>query len=154
MPNWCKNILQINGPSEDLMRFKVAAVGYSPWSEPEADEPPSVFNFHSLMPVPETVLCAGYSSAGYDWELENRGCKWSARSPWIESEHEHEIVYFFETAWSPPLQLLRHLSGKWPKLKFGISFMDEIGNFEGEASIELGKFEYRIVEPAEFREKG
>ena len=36
---------------------------------------PGRLNFHSLVPVPEEVLKAGYESGGYDWEQKNWGCK-------------------------------------------------------------------------------
>ena len=58
MPNWCLNKLTITGPEADVQAFKAKAVGHSPWEEPEGD--PDALNFHSLVPVPEEVLKAGY----------------------------------------------------------------------------------------------
>src|ERR1035438_5932980 len=76
MPNWCQNNLTITGPEAEVQAFKAKAVGHSPWEEPEGE--PDGLNFHSLVPVPEEVLKAGYESAGYDWEQKNWGCKWAA----------------------------------------------------------------------------
>jgi hypothetical protein len=61
MPNWCSNKLTIAGPGPDVQEFKTKAVGHSPWEEPE--EEPDALNFHSLVPVPEEVLKAGYGDA-------------------------------------------------------------------------------------------
>ena len=84
MPNWCSNKLTITGPKADVQAFKTKAVGHSPWEQPEKE--PAVLNFHSLVPVPEEVLKAGYESAGYHWEVENWGCKWGAGNATIVDE--------------------------------------------------------------------
>ena len=67
MPNWCQNELQVFGPSEDLQRFKAAAVGCNTW--PTADradiEQPSVLSFHTLGPIPAEVLAADYDQVGH-----------------------------------------------------------------------------------------
>lgn len=151
MPNWCRNILEISGPTHDLDSFKRAAVGFSPWHEPKPEEKPNVLNFHSLMPIPESTLQAGYSSAGYNWEVENWGCKWGAFRAWIQSEYPDRICYMFETPWSPPLKLLGHASLNWLALTFGISYMDEVLNFKGEAIVRAGKVDNHFME-AEFEE--
>jgi hypothetical protein len=62
MPNWCRNNLTMTGPEADIQAFKAKAVGHSPWAEPEGD--PGLLNFHSLVPVPDEVLKAGYDPAG------------------------------------------------------------------------------------------
>lgn len=152
MPNWCRNILGISGPSRDLINFKEAAVGFSPWHKPEPGEQPNVLNFHNLMPIPNRILRAGYSSAGYNWEIENWSSKWGACRAWIQSESPSEIVYMFETPWAPPLGLLRHASLNWPTLTFGISYMDEVLNFKGEATVKAGKVDNQLTE-AEWEEE-
>ena len=62
MPNWCANKLTITGPEAEVQAFKEKAVGHSPWSKPEelVNVEPNVLNFHSLVPVPDEVLAAGY----------------------------------------------------------------------------------------------
>ena len=60
MPNWCLNKLTITGQQADIQAFKTKAVGHSPWEAPEGE--PDVLNFHSLVPVPDEVLQAGYES--------------------------------------------------------------------------------------------
>ena len=87
MPNWCYNKLTITGPEADVRSFKEKAAGPCPWLKPDETEV-EVLNFHSLVPVPDEVLQAGYEAAGYDWERENWGCKWGADEPQILDEGE------------------------------------------------------------------
>ena len=93
MPNWCLNKLTITGPEADVQAFKTKAVGHSPWEEPEGE--PDALNFHSLVPIPENLLAAGYDGARYDWEMANWGCKWGASGPGILDEREGHVEYEF-----------------------------------------------------------
>ena len=115
MPNWCHNKLTITGPEADVRAFKEKAVGRCPWRKPEETEVEAL-NFHSLVPVPEEILRAGYESAGYDWERENWGCKWGAMNSTILDEWEGHIEYEFYTAWSPPMEFLQTVAKQWRKL--------------------------------------
>jgi hypothetical protein len=134
MPNWCLNKLTIMGPEADVQAFKAKAVGHSPWDEPEGD--PDVLNFHSLVPVPEEVLKAGYESAGYNWEKENWGCKWGPSDPEILDEREGHVEYEFYTAWSPPEQFLQTVAVQYPKLQFVLEYEEPGLAFKG-----LAKFQ-------------
>jgi hypothetical protein len=139
MPNWCSNRLTITGPEADVQAFKTKAVGYSPWFKPEGD--PDVINFHSLVPVPEDVLKAGYGSAGYDWERENWGCKWGPSDPTILDEREGYVEYEFSTAWSPPGQFLQTVAAQWPALLFVLEYEEPGMAYKG-----LAKFQGEIHE--------
>src|ERR1019366_6470474 len=116
MPNWCSNNLTITGPKADVEAFKAKAVGHSPWEEPKGE--PDALNFHSLVPVPEEVLIAGYEAGGYDWERANWGCKWGASDPGILNEWTGHVEYEFHTAWSPPIEFLQPVAVQWPSLVF------------------------------------
>ena len=106
MPNWCNNKLAVYGPEADVIRFKEKAVSHSPWLKVE-EQKENVLNFHSLVPIPPEVLEAGYEKAGYDWERNNWGCKWGACSAELADEWEGHLTYLFDTAWSPPIAILR-----------------------------------------------
>jgi len=136
MPNWCSNKLTITGPQADVEAFKAKAVGHSPWEELEGE--PDALNFHSLVPVPEEVLKAGYEAAGCDWERANWGCKWGADGTTIVDEGGTCIVYEFYTAWFPPIEFLTAVAKQWCTLKLileyekpGIGFKG-IAKFQGE----------------------
>ena len=139
MPNWCHNQLTITGPEAEVQAFKTKAVGHSPWFEPEGD--PDVLNFHSLVPVPDQVLNAGYESAGYDWEKENWGCKWGAESPTIPDEWEGCVLYEFDTAWSPPIELLQRVAVQSPALVFVLEYAEPGMAYKG-----LAKFQGAVHE--------
>jgi hypothetical protein len=139
MPNWCLNNLTITGPQADIQAFKTKAVGHSPWEEPEGE--PDALNFHSLVPVPEEVLKAGYESAGYDWEMANWGCKWGAMNPTILDEWEGHVEYEFCTAWSPPIELLQRVSVQWPALVILLEYEEPGIGFKG-----IAKFQGEIHE--------
>jgi hypothetical protein len=141
MPNWCRNILKISGPQNEIARFRKDAVGFTPWSVPQPEQEPEPLNFHSLVPVPSEVLEAGYHEAGYHWQIQHWGCKWSAHTVKIEDKQPDYLFYWFETPWSPPLALFEQVSKHRPNLKFELSYFDEIYNFSGTATAQNGTLE-------------
>ena len=138
MPNWCANKLTIRGPEADVRAFKDRAVGHSPWSRPEelVNVEPNVLNFHSLVPVPDEVLKAGYKAAGCDWEKQNWGCKWGAYETRIIDEWEGLVMYEFNTAWSPPMEFMETVAKKRPTLLFVLEYEEPGCAFKG-----LAKFQ-------------
>jgi len=138
MPNWCANKLTVTGSVEDVQAFKEKAVGQSPWSN---DEEQSVFNFHSLVPLPVQVLTGGYNEAAYHWELANWGCKWGACQAVIADEWETSLIYAFETAWSPPIPFLDKVAKQWVNLTFVLEYEEPGMGFKG-----LAKFQGDVRE--------
>ena len=124
MPNWCSDKLTVIGPGAAVQAFKTKAVGHPPWEEPEDN--PEVLNFHSLVPVPDEVLKAGYEPTGHDWQKENWGCKWGAANSVIVEEWEGHVEYSFDTAWSPPIEFFEILAKQWPNLTFVLQY-EELG---------------------------
>src|SRR4051794_35648219 len=119
MPNWCNNTLEVTGTAQDVQRFKDKAVGHHPWSK-DPDEP-NVLNFHSLVPVPDSILALPYEDAGYDWEIKHWGCKGGSCEARLEEE-EGRLVYTFDTAWSPPIKLFETVAHNWPALRFTLQY--------------------------------
>ena len=124
MPNWCTNKLTIIGPGAEVQGFKTKAVGKSPWDEP--GENPNALNFHSLIPVPDEILAADYGDARYNWEITHWGCKWGAANSVIVEEWDGYVEYAFDTAWSPPIELLETMATQWPNLSFVLVY-EELG---------------------------
>ena len=139
MPNWCLNKLTITGPQADIQAFKTKAVGHSPWEEPEGE--PDALNFHSLVPVPEEVLKAGYESAGYDWEMGELGLQMGSFWSGILNEWEGRVEYEFYTAWSPPIEFLQTVAVQWPALVFVLAYEEPGVGFKG-----IAKFQGEIHE--------
>jgi hypothetical protein len=141
MPNWCSNHLTVKGEHAEVQRFKVQAVGHSPWETPPVDEEPAALNFHSLVPVPADVLQAGYENAGYDWELNNWGCKWGACSADLVEDNGHELLYGFDSAWSPPIAFLKHLGKLWPNLMFLLEYDEPDMGLSGSYKVQGNHYE-------------
>ncbi len=139
MPNWCSNKLTITGPKEDVQAFKERARGRPPWWKPE--EEPEVLNFHSLVPIPEEVLKGDYDPAGYNWEMENWGCKWGAQDSTILDVRAGFIAYEFLSAWSPPEKFFQTVAVQWPTLEFVLDYEEPGMAFKG-----LAKFQGEIHE--------
>lgn len=132
MPNWCANKLTVTGPAAEVLAFEDRALGHAPWLESqELEERPNVLNFHSLVPIPDEVLAAGYGDAGHNWEMENWGCKWGATEACILDEWEGFIAYEFNTAWSPPLEFLQTAAKNWPNLTFVLEYEEPGAAFKG-----------------------
>ncbi len=128
MPNWCHNKLTVFGPEAEVKRFREQAVGGSPW---EKEDKPNVLNFHSLVPIPQAVLGAGYEQAGYDWERVNWGCKWGACNAELVEEWEGHLAYTFDTAWSPPIEFLKQVALRSPALVFILDYEESGMGYKG-----------------------
>lgn len=90
MPNWCDNNLRISNSDKQKI------------DELEAElKKENAELFQHLRP-----------SGGewdYVWCVENWGTKWDARIIDWEREDDNTINIFFETAWSPPIELYDYL---------------------------------------------
>jgi len=73
----------------------------------------------------------GFNSGGYHWCCENWGTKWGFCNPVLEDEFEDRLEYRFDTAWSPPIPLVRKMGEMFPKLKFTLRYEEPGMNFEG-----------------------
>lgn len=109
-----------------MERVKTEANAPTASDAPEVDES---FSLHALRPVPDVVLRAGYPHAGRHWQVEN----WGTRSdvcdvppPTIEMRPDGRrcAVYFFETAWAPPLEALYAGSLRYADLLFVVSYAE------------------------------
>lgn len=130
MPQWCTNKLIVRGPELVILSFRRRALGRSPWrTEEEADA--SLFNFHSLVPVPSRVLRAGYDSAGANWARENWGCSSDSIGTTIIEEWDKLVVYQFLTAWFPPINLLQKAARRFRSLTFLLTYDEPDMGFMG-----------------------
>lgn len=78
----------------------------------------------------------------YNWNVRNWGCKWDASS--ISAEvNDTDVVYRFETPWSPPEQAMITLSEQHPDLNFFLRYEEEQG---WGAEVQFTAGEYYITE--------
>ena len=152
MPNHCYTNLFINGLAEDVQQFQ------------DAIEPHKAF-IPALIPFPEDLLGEeiignngvslgrAYSDNGYQWCLDNWGCKWGDVDTEIDGPAYVDADGFaswtvrFWTAWGPAIQGLTTISAMFPRLNFSISYEDEGGWFYGCAEFRSGKHGDCSVDP-------
>ena len=156
MPNYCENTLIITGDKKQLKQFKEDV------KSKDKDAEPVALCFNKIYPIPKdlkiTAGCLGDTEEQkeltkkekankkkygykdwYDWCCDNWGTKWDAISPELTDESDNELIYFFSTAWSPPLQFVLYVSKKYPKLTFEIEYFEGGMGFKGIAKLKNGK---------------
>lgn len=132
MPNWCTNKLYVRGAQEELDKFaervrgdlngKDLALSFQTIApQPEGLEK-EVPLFGSALGKREPLIVEGW----YAWRLQNWGTKWDLADVYTSIGTE-EILYEFDTAWSPPTELIKHLLEKYPALRFLLEYA-ECGN--------------------------
>jgi hypothetical protein len=109
MPNWTSNTVLIKGTQPELRAFR-EAVG-------SQDMP---LDFDRIIPLP-AALNRNDDNAVEAWCVQNWGTKWNARHTAL-SERRGRIEIGFNTAWSPPLPVIRKLLAIFPKLSFTCSW--------------------------------
>lgn len=75
------------------------------------------------------------SNHWYDWNITNWGTKWDVakrdendwRSTEIVERVDGNVIYRFDTAWSPPLEVISILSFQFPELVFDLEYEEETG---------------------------
>lgn len=152
MPNWCENELEITGSRKELERlrkfvmsdFNSTYVLSRDGKTKNDDHNPDdwVFDFNSVIPYPEKYARQdleaksnpkkkdGYNNGGYEWCVKNWGTKWDACDAKWE-RIDDRLFYSFNTAWSPPLPVIRKLIGLFPKLEFELTYYEGGMAFQG-----------------------
>jgi len=157
MPNWCENDLTVRGPKAEVQRFL-----------DHVKTETTKFDFSTIIPYPEKFqkldkIAAdwkpeskterpsdGFNSGGYEWCIENWGTKWNNldgeyRSVEIESwevrekDIEREVIFHFDTAWSPPVPVIKFASKLFPELDFDLRFFEQGCAFNGILQVKDGK---------------
>jgi len=143
MPNWCNNNLRITGDEKLIAEFaKIVIV-----QDEDARESLKIVNHYPCpKELQETISgWAGDNEAQakreeqyelnrqkygfkdwYDWSIANWGTKWSDCETQLVHHFPTELLYVFDTAWGPPIELIEKLSAKYPTLTFRIVY-EELG---------------------------
>ena len=133
MTDWCKNTLRVTGPDPLVGDFLPRAKGKYRSEQVEPRESPLCFE--TLVPLP--------SQATYLDELAEWGCKWGAfrvhLSETAAAGGVKLVEYLFDTAWSPPLELLNRVATLFPNLVFELEYYAATSGFAGKAKWEEGK---------------
>ena len=96
MPNWCYNTIQVDGDRPELEKFieKASFAGDEETSESFC------LSFKKFKPYPNGEWSHG-------WCAENWGTKWDACDPYLEDGGGQDIMYSFNSAWSPPTPIVQ-----------------------------------------------
>ena len=138
MPNWCENILEVTGPPAEVKRFRRETRGQ--------DE----LDFETILPTPPEMLNTT-SNTGmpewYNWRTSSAGwgTKWGVDIDGLD-EAEGEVVYRFESAWSPPEAIVFQLGAMYPALRFSLVYAEGGNCFAGSLVIDQGE----LVEDQDF----
>ena len=142
MPNWCNNVLTLQGPPGLIDRAKRAI---------ERDE--LCNEFFSIPSELKDTICPtqpgdeekakalqeryGYSN-WYEFAINEWGTKWDINGGTIQEEGDGYLVASFDTAWSPPIALIEKLEGHGftsvvlDYVEFGMNFVGQWNNGEDE----------------------
>lgn len=107
--------------------------GFEEMSEKEKVE------WNKKNPHPMSLVTDGFNSGGYEWCVTNWGTKWGFCHPKLEYEDTECLEYTFDTAWSPPIPLVKKMGEMFPKLKFTLKYEEPGMNFEGRLIMDGGE---------------
>ena len=163
MPNWVFNYLTVEGSKEDIAKLKAQVGAVVKTKYKGADEVDElvdrepIFSFMNILPPPEDKLdeyhaVHGYANGEktgdteynwYNFNVREWGTKWDAREAELTEEHETCLRYKFDTAWSPPTEVIAKLAEQNPNLNLSLEYREEQGwggeiNFTG-SSVEVVK---------------
>ena len=143
MPNWCEDRLKIKGRVKEIKKFidECFTEGMIDFNkiipEPKTiEECPKKYQMSNtnmnLQPCDDRPWFNWY-----DWHVDNWGTKWDAScddrkieddlpKDWKDYDDDKvcEINYYFETAWSPPIPIVKKLLEKYPKLNITLYYYE------------------------------
>lgn len=124
MPNWCKNEIKITGDPVLIRNLRSQMYAGIDGNLPQP---------MNCLPLPEDI-----GSGWYEWSVKNWGTKWPMQVTKAEFTAD-EIVLTGDTAWSPPIPLLEHISRLYPGLEIVLTYYEEGVSFAGAAAIYRGE---------------
>jgi hypothetical protein len=148
MPNWSDNDLTVIGPAKDVEEMLSKA--WSPSENDEHVLIPDfnkIIPYPEKYAEPDRVMQAarekweklppeerakagfpmgkdGFNSGGYEWCIQNWGTKWYITEGTnfyrTDGAKKTQIKVTFETAWSPPRQVILALAKAYPSITFSM----------------------------------
>ncbi|MFA5696723.1 MAG: hypothetical protein WC917_04795 [Bacilli bacterium] len=148
MPNWCNNILTVKGEEDEIKHFELTAK--------KDDQELSLEKLYPCpIPIekesPETNIekianKLDYKAEDwYEWNTNNWGTKWDIKDATMDG-NEYELIYTFDTAWSPPIKAIKNFSENFPSLVFILEYDEPGGGSKGLAKIKNGSVEDHCIE--------
>lgn len=75
----------------------------------------------------------------YNWSVANWGTKWNAAEAQIVKRDEKKVAFRFDTAWSPPIPVIKTLGEQFPKAKITLRYYEHGAGFKGELVMKGGE---------------
>jgi hypothetical protein len=85
------------------------------------------FDFERIIPSPDGLLRGGLTMEDrkhpnwHDWNCANWGTKWNS----YDYKQDDKGRVYFDTAWSPPTEVIRKLSAMFPNIRIMHEYFDE-----------------------------
>ena len=133
MPNWCSNKLVINAGSEAFVTH------YTSLDE----NGQRYFDFEKVLPTPPQLL---NGDRWLSWRIAHWGTKWNTSANTTDANDEWREV-FFDTAWSPPIEILRLISEERPSIQFELHYFELGGYFAGNVQFDGEDFLQTELDP-------
>lgn len=139
MPNWVFNNVKIVGDEKLITEVKERLA--KPLPPQHEREEASAFSFWNIIAPTEDKYEEYFGTRGFqngeqvgytpnNWYEFNRrewGTKWDAGDVSFYQPNPNTLIYSFDTAWSPPIRALEHLSAQYPMLKVTDDWQEEQG---------------------------
>ena len=127
MPNWCENNLTVRGPEEEIKRF---LDGIKVSSDKDGDNQLDILD--CLYPQPEELENASGGPKN-DWGRKHWGTKWGDCYTDLVKKDPENLLFYFESAWSPPVEGFTKVAKDFPELLFYLTYEEPGMCFEGYA---------------------
>jgi hypothetical protein len=134
MPNWCQNTLTIKGKAKDISKLmKQVEITKS---EETSEHYAQAFSCHKIIPRPTVA-----DNDWYSWNTSNWGSKWDCNAVQRDdSDWENgSVVYYFDTAWSPIVDVVTQLAKEHKKLLLTYTYYEGGSDYWGEHEYSKGK---------------
>lgn len=136
MPNWCANNVAFYGKEEDITMLH---------KHLQETDGKNWFNF--FYPCPQKLL---EEEKWYEWCIQNWGTKWNCdASDWQISENGRELSFWFDSAWTPPVNLYQFIE-EFTNLTVIAQYHEEVMCFVGQYADGIDEcYEYSDVDSLE-----
>jgi hypothetical protein len=151
MPNWCQNTIVVRGEAKNIKKFSAwLGTGADLLSKIKPTPKPltnTTAGFHgdpkeqAKLEKKQAANIKKYGFANwYDWNIGTWGTKWDVGAEIDESSStKTEVVFSFESAWSPPQKAIALMAAKFKNLTIRHSYLEEGMCFVGVDEYEDGE---------------
>lgn len=123
MPNYCNNCITVQGDSVDIANLYEAEM--------------SLQKLHPCPYLDDNYKVIGKNNVWFMWCVQNWGTKGSIECN-VKMVNENTLNVNMTTAWSPPIEFLKHLSTIMLSLTFTIHFWEPGARIAGAYEIRQG----------------